>query len=171
MSAVPEEAGTLSADAYRRIDRELAKFPPHQKRSAALPALAIAQDELGWLPSWAIEAVAQYLGMPPVAAYEIATFYAMFDLQPIGRFKLTLCTNLPCALSGATRAAARLKEKLGIGFGETTADGLFTLKEGECMGACGDAPVALVNNKRMCSFLSDQRLDELLEELRREASK
>ena len=171
MSAMPEEAGTLSADAYRRIDRELAKFPPQQKRSAALPALAIAQDELGWLPSWAIEAVAQYLGMPPVAAYEVATFYAMFDLQPIGRFKLTLCTNLPCALSGATRAAARLNEKLGIGFGETTADGLFTLKEGECMGACGDAPVALVNNKRMCSFLSDQRLDELLEELRREASK
>ena len=171
MSALPEEAGTLSADAYRRIDRELAKFPPQQKRSAVLPALVIAQDELGWLPSWAIEAVAQYLGMPPVAAYEVATFYAMFDLQPIGRFKLTLCTNLPCALSGATRAAARLKEKLGIGFGETTADRLFTLKEGECMGACGDAPVALVNNKRMCSFLSDERLDELLEELRREAGK
>jgi NADH-quinone oxidoreductase subunit E len=171
MSAVPEEAGTLSADAYRRIDRELAKYPPQQKRSAVLSALVIAQYELGWLPSWAIEAVAQYLGMPPVAAYEVATFYAMFDLQPIGRFKLTLCTNLPCALSGATRAAARLKEKLGIGFGETTADGLFTLKEGECMGACGDAPVALVNNKRMCSFLSDQRLDELLDELRREASK
>ena len=101
--------------------------------------------------------------MPPVAVYEVATFYAMFDLQPIGRHKLTLCTNLPCALSGATRAAARLKEQLGIGFGQTTADGLFTLKEGECMGACGDAPVVLVNNKRMCSFLSDQRIDALLD--------
>jgi NADH-quinone oxidoreductase subunit E len=105
--------------------------------------------------------------MTPIAAYEVATFYAMFDLNPVGRFKLSLCTNLPCALSGATRAAAHLKAKLGIGFGETTSDGLFTLKEGECFGACGDAPVILVNNKRMCSFLSQDRLDQLLEQLRR----
>jgi NADH-quinone oxidoreductase subunit E len=166
MSALPEERETLSAEACRRIDREVAKYPPQQKRSAVVAALAIAQDELGWLPGWAIEAVASYLSMPPIAAYEVATFYAMFDLQPPGRFKLTLCTNLPCALSGATRAAERLKTQLGVGFGETTPDRLFTLKQGECFGACGDAPVLLVNNKRMCSFLSDERLDQLLEELR-----
>jgi NADH-quinone oxidoreductase subunit E len=168
VSALPESGGTLSPEAYRRIDAELAKYPPQQKRSAVLAALVIAQDELGWLPSWAIEAVAGYLGMQPIAAYEVATFYAMFDLQPVGRFKLSLCTNLPCALSGATRAAAHLKARLGVGFGETTPDGVFTLKEGECFGACGDAPVVLVNNKRMCSFLSEERLDALLDELRQE---
>jgi NADH-quinone oxidoreductase subunit E len=167
MSAVPETGGMLSPESYRRIDRETAKFPAQQKRSAVVAALAIAQDELGWLPPWAIEAVAKYLGMPPIAAYEVATFYSMFDLNPVGRFKLSLCTNLPCALSGATRAAAHLKAKLQIGFGETTSDGMFTLKEGECFGACGDAPVILVNNERMCSFLSEDRLDRLLEQLRR----
>jgi NADH-quinone oxidoreductase subunit E len=167
LSALPESQGSLSPESWKAIDREVAKFPAPQKRSAVLPALAIAQRELGWLPSWAIEAVARYLGMPPIAAYEVATFYSMVDLAPVGRFKLTLCTNLPCALSGANRAAARLKERLGIGFGETTADGRFTLKEGECLGACGDAPVMLVNNTRMCSFLDDARLDELLAELGR----
>jgi NADH-quinone oxidoreductase subunit E len=167
MNAVPDAGGTLSAQAYGAIDREIAKFPAQQKRSAVVAALAIAQHELGWLPGWAIEAVAKYLGMPPIAVYEVATFYAMYDLNPVGRFKLALCTNLPCALAGATRAAAHLKAKLGIGFGETTSDGVFTLKEGECFGACGDAPVMLVNNTRMCSFLSDDRLDQLLEQLRR----
>jgi NADH-quinone oxidoreductase subunit E len=167
VSALPESAGTLSAEACRRIDGEVAKYPPQQKRSAVVSALAIAQDELGWLPGWAIEAVASYLGMPAIAAYEVATFYSMFELEQAGRFKLTLCTNLPCALSGATRAAAHLKSKLGVDFGGTSADRMFTLKEGECFGACGDAPVLLVNNKRMCSFLSDERLDQLLDELRR----
>jgi NADH-quinone oxidoreductase subunit E len=171
VSALPESGGSLSAEAYRQIDREVAKYPPQQKRSAIVAALAIAQNELGWLPSWAIDSVAAYLGMPPIAAYEVATFYSMFDLEPPGRFKLTLCTNLPCALSGATRAAAHLKAKLGVDFGETSSDRMFTLKEGECFGACGDAPVLLVNNKRMCSFLSDQRLDQLLDELRRDASR
>jgi len=171
MSALPESAEALSAEAYQRIDREVAKYPAPQKRSAVLSALVIAQDELGWLPGWAIEAVASYLGMPAIAAYEVATFYSMLDLQPVGRFKLTLCTNLPCALSGATRAAARLKAKLGIGFGETTAEGLFTVQEGECFGACGDAPVVLLNNKEMRSLLADERLDQLLDELRRDASR
>jgi len=171
VSALPEPEGTLSPQAWQRIDREIAKFPPQQKRSAVVAALAIAQDELGWLPGWSMEAVAQYLEMPPIAVYEVATFYSMYDLQPPGRFKLALCTNLPCALSGATRAAARLKSKLGIGFGETSTDRLFTLQEGECFGACGDAPVLLVNNKRMCSFMSDERLDQLLDELRREAGR
>lgn len=168
MSALPESGQTLSTEACRRIDREVAKYPPQQKRSAVVAALAIAQEELGWLPSWAIETVASYLGMPPIAAYEVATFYTMFDLQPPGRFKLTLCTNLPCALSGATRAAAHLKAKLGIDFGQTSSDGLFTLKQGECFGACGDAPVLLLNNQRMCSFMNDERLDQLLDELRRD---
>jgi NADH-quinone oxidoreductase subunit E len=166
VSALPEPGETLSAQAWQRVDVEIAKYPPHEKRSAVVAALAIAQEEVGWLPGWAIESVAHYLGIPPIAAYEVATFYSMYDLQPVGRFKLALCTNLPCALSGATRAAARLKEKLGIGFGETSSDGLFTLKEGECFGACGDAPVLLVNDKRMCSFMSDERLDQLLHELR-----
>ena len=110
--------------------------------------------------------VASYLGMPPIAVYEVATFYEMYNTEPTGRFKLTLCTNLPCALQGAGRAAAHLKKKLGIGFGETTADGLFTLKEGECFGACGDAPVMLVNNKHMCSWMSEEKIDALLAELR-----
>jgi len=167
MSAVPETGEALAAETYRRIDREIAKFPASQKRSAVVAALALAQRELGWLPPWAMEAVAKYLGMPPIAVYEVATFYSMFDLNPVGRFKLSLCTNLPCALSGATRAAAHLKAKLQIGFGETTSDGKCTLKEGECFGACGDAPVILVNNERMCSFLSEDRLDRLLEQLRR----
>ncbi len=100
-----------------------------------------------------MDAVALHLGMPPVAVYEVATFYTMYNLKPTGRFKLTICTNLPCALQGANVAAEHLKRTLGIGFNETTADGRFTLKEGECMGACGDAPVVLVNNKRMCSWM------------------
>jgi NADH-quinone oxidoreductase subunit E len=155
MSAVPETEGVLSAEAYRRIDRELAKYPPQQKRSAVLAGLVIAQGELGWLPPWAIEAGARYWGIPQRAAWAFR-FCAR-----------SASTNLPCALSGANRAAARLKERLGIDFGETSADGQFTLKEGECFGACGDAPVLLVNNRRMCSFLNDEKLDELLEQLRR----
>jgi len=156
----------LSEDAIRRIDRELTKYPADQKRSAVIAALAIAQDERGgWLPAEAMDDVARHLGLPTVAVYEVASFYAMFELKPTGRFKLTLCTNLPCALQGATAAAAHLKHKLGIGFGETTGDGKFTLKEGECFGACGDAPVILVNNKRMASFMNPPQLDGLLDEL------
>ncbi|HEU0202928.1 MAG TPA: NADH-quinone oxidoreductase subunit NuoE [Burkholderiaceae bacterium] len=156
----------LSAEAYRLIDREVSKYPPEHKSSAVMGALAIAQDELGWLSKEVMAEIADYLEMPAIAVYEVATFYAMYNLAPTGRFKITVCTNLPCALSGATQAAHHLKQKLGIGFNETTADGNFTLKEGECMGACGDAPVLLVNNHRMCSFMSNEKLDALLEELR-----
>jgi len=156
----------LSDDAIRRIDREVTKYPADQKRSAVIAALAIAQDEHGgWLPAEAMDDVARHLGLPTVAVYEVASFYAMFELKPTGAFKLTLCTNLPCALQGATAAAAHLKNKLGIGFGETSGDGKFTLKEGECFGACGDAPVILVNNKRMASFMNPPQLDGLLDEL------
>jgi|SRR5215203_1788089 len=169
MSAVPQQTLLLSPHAYRRIDRELAKFPADQRRSAVIAALAVAQDELSWISQEVIEEVAAYLRMPPIAVYEVATFYSMFNVRPPGRFKLTLCTNLPCALSGATRAAKHLTERLGIGMNETTADGTFTLKEGECLGACGDAPVLLVNNKRMESFMSNEKLDALLAELERAA--
>jgi len=157
----------LTPESLARIEREVAKYPADQKQSAVMSALAIAQDQLGWLPDEAIEAVAQVLGMPAVAAYEVATFYNMYNLKPVGRHKVTVCTNLPCALSGGVDAAEHLKRRLGVGFGETTADGCVTLKEGECMGACGDAPVLLVDNKRMCSRMSDEKLDALVEELRK----
>ena len=156
---------TLSDSSKQKIDREIAKYPADQKQSAVMAALIVAQDEKGWLSNETIEFVAGYLGMAPVAVYEVATFYNMYDLKPPGRHKVTVCTNLPCALSGGVDAAEHLKAKLGIGFGETTADGRFTLKEGECMGACGDAPVLLVNNKRMCSRMTSERLDALVEEL------
>ena len=157
----------LSAESLRRIDREVAKYPPEQKQSAVMAALAIAQDEHGWLPDDVMEAVAKVLGMAPVAVYEVATFYNMYNLSKPGRHKVTVCTNLPCALSGGVDAAEHLKRRLGIGFGETTADGCLTLKEGECMGACGDAPVLTVDNKRMCSRMSNEKLDALVEELRK----
>ena len=155
----------LNAESLKRIDREIAKYPAEQKQSAVMAALAIAQEELGWLPSEAIEFVANYLGMAPIAAYEVASFYNMYDLKPVGKHKLTVCTNLPCMLSGGVDAAEYLKKKLGIDFNETTPDGKFTLKEGECMGACGDAPVMLVSNRRMCSCMQPEQIDKLLEEL------
>jgi len=166
MSAVPKQTSLLPAAALAKIDREIAKFPAEQRQSAVMAALAIAQDEHGWISKDVVEAVADYLGMAPIAVYEVATFYTMYNTAPVGRHKITVCTNLPCALSGANEAAAYLKEKLGIDFNETTPDGEFTLKEGECMGACGDAPVLLINNKRMESFMSEARLNALIEELR-----
>ena len=156
----------LSAESLKKIDREIAKFPTEQKQSAVIAALAIAQDEKGWLSTETMDYVAQYLGMPPIAVYEVASFYNMYNLEPGGRHKVTVCTNLPCALSGGADAAEHLKQCLGVGFNETTADGRITLKQGECMGACGDAPVLLVNNKRMCSNMSHDKLDKLLAELK-----
>lgn len=155
----------LSADALARIERECAKYPAAERQSAVMSALAIAQEEHGWLSNELLEEVATVLGMAPVAVFEVATFYNMYDLAPVGRHKIAVCTNLPCALSGGVDAAERLKRRLGVEFGETTRDGRFTLKEGECMGACGDAPVLIVNNRRMCSHMSDEKLDALIEEL------
>jgi NADH-quinone oxidoreductase subunit E len=157
---------TLSPAALAKIDREVAKYPADQKQSAVMAALAIAQDEKGWLSTATMDFVARYLEMPPVAVYEVATFYTMYNLKPVGRHKLTICTNLPCALQGANDAAEHLKKKLGIDFNETTADGCITLKEGECMGACGDAPVVLDNNKRMLCGMTPDKLDKLIEELK-----
>ena len=149
----------LTEQAYKKIDRELAKFPADQRQSAVMAALAIAQDEKGWLAPEVMQDIADYIGMPAIAVQEVATFYNMYNLKPLGKQKITICTNLPCALSGGEKAANHLKEKLGIDYRETTADGNFTLVEGECMGACGDAPVLLVNNKRMCSHMSNERID------------
>ncbi len=157
----------LSEQAYKKIDREIAKFPDDQRQSAVMAALAIAQDEHGWLPPELQQEVADYLRMPAIAVQEVATFYAMYNVKPVGKHKLTICTNLPCALSGGERAAQHLKQRLGIDYRETTADGQFTLLEGECMGACGDSPVMLVNNKRMCSWMSNEKIDALLEELKK----
>ncbi len=156
----------LSTEALAKIDKAVAKYPPQEKQSAVMAALTIAQDEKGWLATETMDFVAQYLEMPPVAVYEVASFYTMYDMKPVGRHKLTICTNLPCALQGATKTAAYIKQKLGIGFGETTADGRFTLKEGECMGACGDAPVLIRNNKQMLCAMSNDKIDKLIEELK-----
>ncbi|MFN9031032.1 MAG: NADH-quinone oxidoreductase subunit NuoE, partial [Betaproteobacteria bacterium] len=133
---------------------------------AVMAALRIAQSERGWLSKELMQEIADVLQMPAIAVYEVASFYTMYNLAPVGRHKITICTNLPCALSGANQAAAHLRKTLGVGFNETTADGEFTLKEGECQGACGDAPVLLVNNHRMCSFMSNDKLDALVDELR-----
>ena len=157
----------LSQQALARIDKAIAKYPAGQKQSAVMAALTVAQDEQGFLSSETMDFVAEYLGMPPVAVYEVASFYSMFDLEPVGKHKLCICTNLPCALSGAEHAAEHLMRKCGVkGWNETSADGRFTVKEGECMGACADAPVMIVNNKRMCSFMSNEKIDKLVEELK-----
>jgi len=161
----------LSAESLRRIERETAKYPAEQRQSAVLAALAIAQEQLGWLPAVVQEEVAAVLQMAPVAVYEVATFYHMFNLSPVGRHKITVCTNLPCALSGANAAARRLQQKLGIGFGQTTGDGAFTLTQGECMGACGDAPVLIVNDRQMCSFMDESAIDALLATLAADTAK
>jgi len=157
-------ATLLSPEALATIDRETAKYPPEHKRSAVMAALAVAQDEHGRLSTEVMDAVARHLGMAPVAVYEVATFYTMYDLEATGKYKLCICTNLPCALSGAEDAAEHLKKKLGVDWNETSADGRFTLKQGECFGACGDAPVILVNNKKMLSFMTPEKLDKFIAE-------
>ena len=159
-------ATLLSADSLARIEREAKKYPPEQRQSAVMAALDIAQDQHGWLSNEVMEEVARVLGMAPVHVYEVATFYNMYNLKPVGKHKVVICTNLPCALSGAVDAAEHLKRRLGVEFGETSAQGIL-LKEGECQGACGDAPVLIVDNKRMCSFMSNAKLDALVEELKK----
>jgi NADH-quinone oxidoreductase subunit E len=159
----------LSAESLGKIDREIAKYPAERRQSAVMAALVIAQDEKGWLSTETMDFVAQYLGIAPVAVYEVASFYTMYNRQPLGTHKLTICTCLPCGLQGALAAADHLKKRLGIDFNETTPDGWFTLKEGECMGACAMAPVVLVDNKRMCDFMTNDKLDALLDELSRKS--
>ena len=145
----------------------MSRRPLSPSSGVALAALAIAQDEKGWLAPEVMQDVADYLGMPAIAVQEVATFYNMYNVKPVGKYKISVCTNLPCALSGGEHAGHYLQEKLGVGYRGTTADGQFTLIEGECMGACADAPVMLVNNKRMCSLMSDSKIDALVEELKK----
>lgn len=159
---------SLSDKTLADIACNVKKYPPEQKQSAVMAALIAAQTEVGWVSPEVIETIAAILGMPTIAVEEVATFYNMYDTKPIGKYKLVICTNLPCQLTHGETAATYLKETLGIGFNETTSCGTFTLKEGECMGACGDSPVMLVNNKRMCSFMSKEKIDVLLNELRAE---
>ncbi|MGH6891319.1 MAG: NADH-quinone oxidoreductase subunit NuoE [Dongiaceae bacterium] len=157
---------TLSVASLQKIDREVAKYPSGQKQSAVMSALIVAQDEKGWLSTETMDSVAQYLGMAPVAVYEVASFYTMYNLQPAGKYKLTICTCLPCGLQGSLDAADHLKRKLGVEFNEITPDGRFMVKEGECLGACAMAPVILVNNKKMHDTMSNEKIDTLLKDLK-----
>ena len=156
----------ISDSTRARFDREVAKYPPDQKQSAVMACLAIVQQEQGFVSRESEQDVATYLGMPPIAVHEVTTFYNMYNQRPVGKYKLNVCTNLPCQLRNGQKALQHLEQKLGIRMGETTPDGLFTLQQSECLGACADAPVMLVNDRTMCSFMSDDKLDQLVEGLK-----
>lgn len=155
----------LSDQIQEKINRELKKYPADQKQSAVMAALRFVQDEKGWVSNDDMADVADYLGMPHVAVYEVATFYHMYNLEPMGKYTLTVCTNLSCQLMGANETLDYLKAKLGIGLNEVTPDGKFSLREAECMGACVEAPMLTVNNKRLCSRLTQEKIDQILAEL------
>ncbi len=157
----------ISESTKARFDREVAKFPADQKQSAVMACLAIVQQELGWVSPESEKIVADHLGMAPMAVHEVTTFYNMYNQKPVGKFKLNVCTNLPCQLRGGAQALAHLEHKLGISAGDTTADGLITLQPSECQGACADAPVLLVNDRHMCSFMSHDKLDQLIDGLKK----
>ena len=149
-----------------RFAREVAKYPPEGIQSAVMACLSIVQQEYGWVSAESEKAVAEYLDIPPMAVHEVTTFYNMYNQKPVGKFKLNVCTNLPCQLRNGKQALEHLEHKLGIHAGETTADGLFTLQQSECLGACADSPVMLVNDRTMCSFMENDKLDQLIEGLR-----
>ncbi len=159
----------LSEATRARFAREVAKYPADQKQSAVMACLAIVQHEQGHVSPEAEDAIAAYLGMPAIAVHEVTTFYNMYNQQPVGRFKLNVCTNLPCALRDGDKALDHVCKRLGVQPYGSTADGLFTVQPSECLGACADAPVMLVNDRQMLSFMSDERLDELLDLLRKSA--
>ena len=156
----------ISESTKARFAREVAKFPEDQKQSAVMACLAIVQQELGWVSPESEQVVAEVLGMPVMAVHEVTTFYNMYNQKPVGKFKLNVCTNLPCQLRGGQQALEHLEHKLGVHVGETTLDGLFTLQPSECQGACADAPVLLVNDRHMCSFMSTDKIDQMIDELR-----
>lgn len=156
----------LSAESIAKIDYELTKYPAENRQAAVMSALRIAQAEKGWLSKETIAFVADYLGIPAIAALEVATFYNMYDLEPMGKYKITVCTNISCMLRDSDEIVCHLEKRLGIGFNETTPDGKFTLKEGECMGACGGAPLFHINNTKMHEFLTPEKVDEILEGLK-----
>ena len=157
---------SFSDATIRRFDREVAKYPDEQRQSAVMACLSIIQQEEGHVSPAAEAALATYLRMEPIAVHEVTTFYNMYNQQPVGKFKLNVCTNLPCQLRDGNKALHHLEHKLGIAMGETTADGLFTLQQSECLGACADAPVMLVNDRNMCSFMSHDKLDQLVDGLK-----
>ena len=156
----------ISEQTQALFDREVVKYPAAQKQSAVMACLAIVQQESGFISAESEKLVAAYLGMPPIAVHEVTTFYNMYNQQPVGKYKFNVCTNLPCQLRDGARALHHLEKKLGIVMGETTADGLFTLEQSECLGACADSPVMLVNDIHMCSFMSNDRLDQLVDGLK-----
>lgn len=156
----------ISEESKARFAKEVAKYPADQKQSAVMACLAIVQQELGYVSAEAEKLVADYLGMAPIAVREVTTFYNMYNQQPVGKYKLNVCTNLPCQLRDGNKALVYLEKKLGVTMGGTTADGLFTLQQSECLGACADAPVMLVNDLNMCSFMSNDKLDQLIDGLK-----
>ncbi|TWO68632.1 NADH-quinone oxidoreductase subunit NuoE [Caenimonas sedimenti] len=157
----------MISDAMRtRFDREVAKYPADQKQSAVMACLAIVQQEQGFVSKESENEVAAYLGMPPIAVHEVTTFYNMYNQRKLGKFKINVCTNLPCQLRDGQNALHYLEKKLGIHMGETTPDGLFTLQQSECLGACADSPVLLVNDRTMCSFMSEDKLDQMIDGLK-----
>ncbi|UXH76313.1 NADH-quinone oxidoreductase subunit NuoE family protein [Roseateles amylovorans] len=160
----------LSASTQARFAREVAKYPAEQAQSAVMACLSIVQQEQGYVSREAEDAIAHYLGMPAIAVYEVTTFYNMYNQRKLGQFKLNVCTNLPCQLRDGQKALEHLCGKLGVEEGGTTADGLFTVQKSECLGACADAPVMLVNDRQMVSFMSNQRLDELVDALKAHAA-
>jgi NADH-quinone oxidoreductase subunit E len=157
----------ISESTRARFAREVAKFPADQKQSAVMACLSIVQQELGWVSPESEQVVAEVLGMPVMAVHEVTTFYNMYNQKPVGKFKLNVCTNLPCQLRGGAQALAHLEHKLCVNVGGTTADGMFTLQPSECQGACADAPVLLVNDRHMCSFMSHEKLDQLVDSLKK----
>ena len=156
----------ISEESKARFAKEVAKYPADQKQSAVMACLAIVQQELGYVSAESEQFVADYLGMAPIAVHEVTSFYNMYNQQPVGKYKLNVCTNLPCQLRDGGKAMAHLKEKLGVDNNQTTEDGLFTLQQCECLGACADSPVMLVNDTTMCSFMTNDKLDELIDGLR-----
>jgi len=164
-------SAVLSEATRARFEREVAKYPADQRRSAVIACLAIIQDEQGWVSRESEQLVAEYLGIPPIAVYEVTTFYNMFNQQPAGRYKFNVCTNLPCKLRDGQHALEHLCSRLGVEEGGTTPDGLFTVQPSECLGACADAPVLLVNDRTMCSFMSNDKLDQLIDGLRQAEEK
>ena len=167
MSSVnTHHSAPLSAEAHARFAREVAKYPDDQKQSAVMACLSIAQQEQGFVSAESERVIAELLGMAPMAVHEVTTFYNMYNQQAVGKYKINVCTNLPCQLRNGQGALLHMAKKLGIEVGGTTPDGLFTLQPGECMGACADAPVLLVNDRTMCSFMSDDKLDKLVDDLR-----
>jgi NADH-quinone oxidoreductase subunit E len=156
----------LTEPFFPRFEREVAKYPVDKRQSAVMACLAIVQEELGFVSTESELIIADYLDMPPIAVHEVTTFYNMYNQKPVGKYKLNVCTNLPCQLRDGAKALQYLEHKLGISMGQSTADGLFTLQQSECLGACADAPVMLVNDFTMCSFMSNEKLDRLVDGLK-----